>query len=382
MEMAGRGFSGSYRFGYQGSEKDNEVSGDGNSYTTEFRQLDPRLGRWFSVDPMEFKYAYITPYASMHNNPINITDVKGLGPDGDPVNLGGQEYERETLSGPAADDASKLDMKEITFGTGASAQKGLAHDNGDGTYTSFGVKDGKKTYYKLSPAKQKNLIIFVNGEVQTFGPIGKENNKDRGNESYWSPATNFVEGINNEVGGDVNNKFVDGDQGTWPSTRYNAGYAQAQKDAQSIIDNLHRNSKGEIDETIYIITHSKGSEFGNGYKDALQLEILRRMDISIVYSAETTPISLTLNLAPHQSDFVTTNEIFINQMNISITHEGDVLSDDDVFGSLNIKTDRKLNTSDSHKVKYFLREATYLLRTYKSLSDKYMYDAYIKAANK
>ena len=76
------------------------------------------------------------------------------------------------------------------------------------------------------------------------------------------------------------------------------------------------------------------------------------------------------------------NEIFINQMNISITHEGDVLSDDDVFGSLNIKTDRKLNTSDSHKVKYFLRESTYLLRTYKSLSDKYMYDAYIKAANK
>jgi len=36
MEMAGRGFSGSYRFGYQGSEKDNEVSGDGNSYTEEF----------------------------------------------------------------------------------------------------------------------------------------------------------------------------------------------------------------------------------------------------------------------------------------------------------------------------------------------------------
>jgi RHS repeat-associated protein len=80
MEMAGRGFSGSYRFGYQGSEKDNEVSGDGNSYTTEFRQLDPRLGRWFSVDPWEQKYPYISPYASMHNNPINLTDVRGLGP--------------------------------------------------------------------------------------------------------------------------------------------------------------------------------------------------------------------------------------------------------------------------------------------------------------
>jgi RHS repeat-associated protein len=75
MEMAGRGFSGSYRFGYQGSEKDNEVSGDGNSYTTEFRQLDPRLGRWFSVDPVFQPWQ--SPYTSMDNNPIGLTDKKG-----------------------------------------------------------------------------------------------------------------------------------------------------------------------------------------------------------------------------------------------------------------------------------------------------------------
>jgi RHS repeat-associated protein len=79
MEMAGRGFHGDYRFGYQGSEKDNEISGDGNSYTTEFRQLDPRLGRWFSVDPWDYKYPFISPYASMFNNPICKNDPKGLG---------------------------------------------------------------------------------------------------------------------------------------------------------------------------------------------------------------------------------------------------------------------------------------------------------------
>ena len=51
--MPGRSFnSDAYRYGYQGSEKDNEVKGNGNHYTTEFRQLDPRLGRWFSVDPI------------------------------------------------------------------------------------------------------------------------------------------------------------------------------------------------------------------------------------------------------------------------------------------------------------------------------------------
>ncbi len=78
MEMNGRGFHGDYRFGYQGSEKDNEVSGDGNSYTTEFRQLDPRLGRWFSVDPVFQPWQ--SPYTSMDNNPIGLNDPKGLDP--------------------------------------------------------------------------------------------------------------------------------------------------------------------------------------------------------------------------------------------------------------------------------------------------------------
>ena len=79
--MAGRGFSGSYRFGYQGSEKDNEVSGEGNSYTTEFRQLDPRLGRWFSVDPVFQPWQ--SPYTSMDNNPICLNDPMGLDPKKD-----------------------------------------------------------------------------------------------------------------------------------------------------------------------------------------------------------------------------------------------------------------------------------------------------------
>lgn len=41
VELAGSTVSDfGYRFGYQGSEKDNEFKGEVNSYTTEFRQLD------------------------------------------------------------------------------------------------------------------------------------------------------------------------------------------------------------------------------------------------------------------------------------------------------------------------------------------------------
>ncbi len=61
--------------GYQGSESDSEVKGEGNSYTTHFRQLDPRIGRWLSIDPK--RTAWESPYVSMGDNPILYNDVLG-----------------------------------------------------------------------------------------------------------------------------------------------------------------------------------------------------------------------------------------------------------------------------------------------------------------
>ena len=78
VELDGRTVSlEGYRYGYQGSEKDNEFKGEGNSYTTEFRQLDPRLGRWLSVDPLFAKFPSKSPYVGIDNNPIYLIDVNG-----------------------------------------------------------------------------------------------------------------------------------------------------------------------------------------------------------------------------------------------------------------------------------------------------------------
>ncbi len=66
---------GEYRYSYQGSEQDNEVKGKGNSYTTFFRQLDPRIGRWLSIDPK--RTAWESPYVSMGNNPVLNNDIYG-----------------------------------------------------------------------------------------------------------------------------------------------------------------------------------------------------------------------------------------------------------------------------------------------------------------
>ena len=64
-----------YRFGYDGMEKDDEVLGEGNEYTTEFRQYDPRVGRWFSIDP-KIK-AFESAYNGLGNKPFLTNDPKG-----------------------------------------------------------------------------------------------------------------------------------------------------------------------------------------------------------------------------------------------------------------------------------------------------------------
>lgn len=79
MEMRGRtANSGNYWFGFNGMEKDGEVKGSGNSYTTEFRQLDPRIGRWLSLDPLMAKFPHQSPYVSFDNSPILVVDPTGL----------------------------------------------------------------------------------------------------------------------------------------------------------------------------------------------------------------------------------------------------------------------------------------------------------------
>ncbi|MFM1946732.1 MAG: hypothetical protein RL207_1015 [Bacteroidota bacterium] len=80
VELDGRMVSGGYRYGFQNQEKDDEFKGKGNSYTTEFRQLDPRLGRWLIVDPLSAQFTSISPYCYAANNPICLIDNNGESP--------------------------------------------------------------------------------------------------------------------------------------------------------------------------------------------------------------------------------------------------------------------------------------------------------------
>ncbi|KGO78610.1 hypothetical protein Q763_17645, partial [Flavobacterium beibuense F44-8] len=64
-----------YRYGFQGQEKDNEVKGEGNSYTAQFWEYDPRIARRWNPDPIIKTHE--SPYAAFANNPIWFADKNG-----------------------------------------------------------------------------------------------------------------------------------------------------------------------------------------------------------------------------------------------------------------------------------------------------------------
>ncbi len=74
----------SYRYGFNGEEKENNIDGEGVSYDLGERFYDSRLGRMFRGDPLELSYPWQSTYVYCSNSPIRVIDYKGLG-DNDPV---------------------------------------------------------------------------------------------------------------------------------------------------------------------------------------------------------------------------------------------------------------------------------------------------------
>jgi RHS repeat-associated protein len=70
--------SNSYRYGFQGQEGDDEIKGEGNSVNYSFRMHDPRVGRFFAVDPLTFEYPHYTPYSFSGNKVISCIELEGL----------------------------------------------------------------------------------------------------------------------------------------------------------------------------------------------------------------------------------------------------------------------------------------------------------------
>ena len=69
--------SSNYRYGFNGMEKDDEIKGNNLSYDFGARMLDPRVGRFLSLDEYSKVFPYESNYVFTSNNPIIYKDPTG-----------------------------------------------------------------------------------------------------------------------------------------------------------------------------------------------------------------------------------------------------------------------------------------------------------------
>jgi hypothetical protein len=69
-----------YLFSFNGQERDDEVSGAGNTMTAEFWEYDARLGRRWNMDPEFKRFPWLSPFNTFENNPILKNDPNGDSP--------------------------------------------------------------------------------------------------------------------------------------------------------------------------------------------------------------------------------------------------------------------------------------------------------------
>ena|GEM_PF-3091135 len=176
-----------------------------------------------------------------------------------------------------------------------------------------------------------NVVIYVNGEVGSFGGKLNKNSKknvERASIEYWGKSlVNRVNKAFNEC--PSNSRFVDGDLSSSASTRYDRAYNQAVQDYKCIEANLARDENGKIIESIKIVSHSKGANAANGYIEGLKSMIEKNKEN---YANSSNVITSHIMLAPHQSWAMKVKHS--NTATVGLTHAGDPLSDDDVRGDV------------------------------------------------
>ncbi len=131
------GSSSSYRYGFQGQEKDDEIKGEGNSMNYEYRMHDPRIGRFFATDPLFREYPWNSPYAFSENRVIDGVELEGLEQRHYTINLADDQPKLKLVN---SEDCFDIFDKVVVKVTGLPNNKSEVY-----TFTPWGKERGGHT---------------------------------------------------------------------------------------------------------------------------------------------------------------------------------------------------------------------------------------------
>lgn len=179
MSVSQRSFeTDEYYYGFNGMEKDDEIKGDKNSYSTHFRHYNPVLGKWLSLDPELRKFPGKSPYMAFSNNPIIYVDPRGdtdyynvegkkIGTDGLKNNQHIIVLDKSTASSIERTSVEKW-SKFIKDGENTMNAKLMAMDKVVIAPTPDEVKHMKKAYRLTDKTKNEHALLI--GEEKNGTP--------------------------------------------------------------------------------------------------------------------------------------------------------------------------------------------------------------------
>lgn len=200
-----------YPMSFQGQRHDDEIKGEGNSIEYKYRMHDPRLGRFFAVDPLTKKFPQWSPYQFGGNQVISSEELEGAEPEKDlnvnvsvSVNLGsgnsssvsasigvGMSFKGKNIMGALNTSArfyagglGSLGAKDpqfdltaspsLTVGTGSAGSQPLTTFNSSTNYAvnnNFKYSITAATNLNLNFGRENNLASNLPGSFQRVGGI-------------------------------------------------------------------------------------------------------------------------------------------------------------------------------------------------------------------
>ncbi len=169
--LYGRNFSApSYRYAFNGKEKDDEIEGAGDSYDYGARMYEARLGRFLTVDPQYGLFPDFSPYAMALDNPIYLIDKNGQTVDPSPAFT--QKYGAVFEVWKTFSTVKELLGKFESSGSLSSVK--LAYDIQTGNKQNYGSTalyltiDGKDYDLGNLGRKEKKLVKQVLADKKNF----------------------------------------------------------------------------------------------------------------------------------------------------------------------------------------------------------------------
>ena len=248
------GQTGTYRYGYNGMEMDNEIKGFGNSEDFGARMYDPRIGKFLSLDPLAKKYSGVSPFSYCLNSPIKLIDPDGKEPY-DVIVSGPQAKKLVATLNKASDLIIKRDEK-----TGLLSASGKPKTKADKKL--FEAINDKNINVEIITTNANLIDTKDGGSNVLLNPAAFEGSTD--NLMGCVTATQIINvdntiklaGLLDEKPGntlkhEINEAYIGAQQS--PGGNYNSSYMHAHREASGLDENkadppldAGKNKNGEI----------------------------------------------------------------------------------------------------------------------------------------